>query len=167
MITPAHVRLMARYNVWQNESLCREADRLGEAARLKQRGAFFGSIQGTLSHLMWGDMMWMSRFAGTPKPAGGIRESASLFADWERLKADRSVLDRLIVEWAAGLTEDWLAGDLSWHSSARGMDLTRPRWHLVAHFFNHQTHHRGQVHAMITQAGGRPDDTDLMILEPA
>ena len=78
MIGVGYVQRMARYNRWQNENLYTVADGLSEEERRRQRGAFFGSIQATLNHLLWADWMWMSRFAGTPKPEGGIPQSVSL-----------------------------------------------------------------------------------------
>ncbi len=161
MISLDHVRLMARYNRWQNESLYREAASLSDEARRQERGAFFSSIHGTLSHLLWGDSIWMHRFAGTPKPKGGIKDSPGHFADWDALAAQRKAMDETIVSWADGLSANWLTGDLTWFSGAMGRDVTKAKWLLVTHFFNHQTHHRGQVHAMLTAAGGKPDDTDL------
>ena len=73
MIGVGYVQRMARYNRWQNENLYTAADALSEEERRRQRGAFFGSIQATLNHLLWADRMWMSRFAGTPRPEDGIR----------------------------------------------------------------------------------------------
>jgi uncharacterized damage-inducible protein DinB len=163
MITPAHARTMARYNAWQNQSLYRAAADLDEAAREADRGAFFGSIRGTFSHLMWGDLIWMSRFDGGERPEGGISGSAALF-DWETLWGERPRLDARIAGWSWMLTEAELGGDLSWHSGALGRDVSRPMALCVAHFFNHQTHHRGQVHAMLTAAGAAPGDTDLFML---
>ena len=165
MISVEHARLMARYNRWQNESLYRAAGSLDDADRRRDRGAFFGSIHGTLSHLIWGDSVWMNRFAGTPKPAGSIRDSATLVADWEDMTAQRRALDEVIVAWASSLPEAWLTGSTSWRSGALGRDMTKPNWLLATHFFNHQTHHRGQAHAMLTAAGAKPGDTDLMILD--
>jgi uncharacterized damage-inducible protein DinB len=165
MIATEHVRLMARYNRWQNQSLYREADRLGETARRQERGAFFSSIHGTLSHLMWGDRVWMHRFDGLEKPAGGIADSVALHPDWAALKVSRAHFDAVICAWAGRVSDAWLGDHTSWHSGAMGRDVTRPNWLLVTHFFNHQTHHRGQVHAMITAAGGKPDDTDLIFME--
>lgn len=161
MISPDHVRVMARYNHWQNQSLFREAAGLSDEARRQSRGAFFGSIQGTLSHLLWGDMIWLHRFANMPKPAGGIKDSAGQFASWDELAAKRKTMDETIISWADALSQDWLTGDLTWFSGALGRDVTKSKWLLVTHFFNHQTHHRGQVHAMLTAAGAKPDDTDL------
>ena len=166
MISVDHIRLMARYNQWQNCSIYDAAATLSDAQRRENRGAFFGSIHGTLSHLMWGDRMWMSRFAGLEKPAVNIPGSADLYPDWEELKAERVRFDDVIVDWADGLEQDWTVGDLTWFSGATGREMTRPRWFLLTHFFNHQTHHRGQVHAMLTAAGAKPDDTDLMLMDP-
>jgi uncharacterized damage-inducible protein DinB len=164
VISTDHVRLMARYNRWQNESLYGAAATLPDAARRENRGAFFGSILGTLSHLMWGDSMWMHRFANMPKLDGGIKDSPGHFADWDELAAKRKAMDEMIVGWAGALDQSWLAGDLTWFSGAMGRDVTKARWLLVTHFFNHQTHHRGQVHAMLTAAGAKPDATDLAFM---
>lgn len=167
MISPDHVRLMARYNAWQNTSLFGAANGLDDAARRQDRGAFFGSIFGTLNHIAWGDSVWLNRFTGRPKPSLPNRESAKLFPDWPALVAARQGLDDEILAWAASVTPDWLATVQTWYSGAAGRDVSRPNWALAAHFFNHQTHHRGQVHAMLTAAGTRPDDTDLFFVDPA
>ena len=103
MIDPAYVQRMARYNRWQNENLYGVADRLSDAERRRERGAFFGSIHQTLSHLLWGDRIWMSRFAGLPAPPGGIPQSVSLFPDWELLRRERDATDASIIGWADGL----------------------------------------------------------------
>ncbi len=165
MIDVAYVRTMARYNAWQNESFYGAAATLDDAARRQDRGAFFKSIHGTLCHLLWADRMWLSRFAGLPKPSVRIQDSGELVAAWEDLVAERKTFDTVIAEWASGVAPDWLAGDLSWFSGATQRQMSKPVALLVAHMFNHQTHHRGQVHAMLTAAGARPDDTDLMLLE--
>ncbi|QYX58559.1 DinB family protein [Roseovarius sp. SCSIO 43702] len=155
---------MARYNAWQNDSLLAAAKTLDPVDRTAERGAFFGSITGTLSHLLWADLLWMSRFDGGETPEGGIGESAALFDDWQDYLARREAADRRIVDWAEGLDEAALGGDLTWHSGALGREVTKPRAVCVVHFFNHQTHHRGQVHAMLTAAGARPGDTDLAFM---
>ena len=161
MIDRAYVQRMARYNRWQNENLYGIADRLSVGERQRERGAFFGSIQKTLSHLLWGDQIWVSRFTDMPKPKGGIPESIALYPDWERLKSERAAFDRKILDWASIVAPDWLAADQTYFSGAVGREVTKPRWVLVTHMFNHQTHHRGQVHCLLTQAAGRPSDTDL------
>lgn len=163
MISTAYVRTMARYNRWQNQSIYAAANQISSEARRLDRGAFFGSIDGTLNHLLWGDSMWLHRFAATPKPSGSISTSSSRIQDWDQLKTERLAVDEAITIWSDGVGEDWLAENLTWTSSAAGREFTKPNWFLVAHFFNHQTHHRGQVHAMLTAAGAKPEDTDLML----
>lgn len=165
MIDPAYVAVMARYSAWQNENLYGAAASLSDEARRQDRGAFFGSIHGTFCHLLWADRMWLSRFAGTPKPPVPGSESSRMIEAWEELVAERQVTDVLIGDWAAGLSPDWLAGDLTWVSGISRRELTKPKAQLVMHFFNHQTHHRGQVHAMLTAADVKPGDTDLMLVD--
>jgi uncharacterized damage-inducible protein DinB len=161
MIDPAYVRRMARYNRWQNENLYGCADTLSDDERRRERGAFFGSIHKTLSHLLWGDQIWMSRFTNAPPPQGGIPESVSLFPDWGGLKRERTVFDETIIAWADGIDAAWLEPNLTWFSAGAKREITKPTWVLVTHMFNHQTHHRGQVHCLLTQAGGKPHSTDL------
>jgi uncharacterized damage-inducible protein DinB len=162
VITLEYVRAMAGYNRWQNENLYGCADRLSDAERKEPRGAFFGSIHGTLSHVLWADQIWMSRFAGTPRPkAAGIPESPTMVEHWEDLKRERAAFDQVMIDWAETLDPQWLEHDLTYFSGGAGRDLTRPKGLLVTHLFNHQTHHRGQVHCLLTQCGVKPGATDL------
>jgi uncharacterized damage-inducible protein DinB len=165
MIGTGYMKRMARYNRWQNENLYSAADRLRDDARRQERGAFFGSIHGTLNHILWADEMWMSRFCGTPRPQGGIPESTGLRTAWDELKRDRAGFDDKIIAWADALADSDLADDLTYYSGAAKRDITAPKWVTFMHFFNHQTHHRGQVHCMLTQAGQRPSDTDLPLMQ--
>jgi uncharacterized damage-inducible protein DinB len=165
MITPDYARTMARYNRWQNESLYREALKLSDEARRAERGAFFGSIHGTLNHLFWADSLWLSRFGGAERPKSpNIKASIDEFERFEDLAAARQLLDQRAIEWADAITAETVAGDLTWWSGANQKNMTRPIALIIAHFFNHQTHHRGQVHAMLTAAGAKPDATDLSLL---
>jgi uncharacterized damage-inducible protein DinB len=161
MIDRAYVQRMARYNRWQNENLNGVADALSDEERRKERGAWFGSIHKTFSHLLWGDQAWMSRFTDLPRPTVGIPESVNLVPEWNTLKSERRTFDQTILDWADGINDTWLAEDQTYFSVSTKSEWTQPRWVLVTHMFNHQTHHRGQVHSMLTQAGGRPSDTDL------
>lgn len=161
MIAPAYAQMMAAYNMWQNESLYAAASGLDEATRRLERGAFFGSVHRTLNHVLWGDRLWLSRFADHPAPEGGIATSGDAYQDWEGLCAARRETDAFLRDWTRALAPAELEGELTWFSQAMGRDVTRPRWLLLTHVFNHQTHHRGQVHAMLTAAGARPDDTDI------
>ena len=158
------VRTMARYNAWQNEGLVAQIRRIGEDAARRDRGAFFGSILRTCSHLLWGDRVWLSRLGGYEAPPGGISESPDLFPTVAAWTEGRTTTDETILDWAAPQTDRSLRGNLSWHSGALRRDVSRPRGLLVTHFFNHQTHHRGQIHAMLTAAGARPGDTDLFAM---
>lgn len=164
MIDAGYALQMARYNRWQNEILYKVAGALSEEERRRERAAFFGSIHATLNHLLWADRTWMSRFTKIPKPEGGITQSVALHEGWEELKRERAAFDAVIVDWAEGLDPAWIQGDLTWYSGAAQRDMTKPKSVLVLHFFNHQTHHRGQVHCMLTQAGVRAHVTDLMAM---
>ncbi len=161
MISPAWARMMAAYNSEMNRRLYAAAARIPDTERRAERGAFHGSLHATLNHLLWGDRMWMSRLAGWDKPPAGVAASRTLHEDFDDLRAARQAADAAIEAWAAGLDEAALAGDLTWFSGGTGREWTLPRWITVTHLFNHQTHHRGQVHCLITQAGVTPDDTDL------
>ncbi|CAN5512011.1 DinB family protein [soil metagenome] len=165
MIGVDYVRGMARYNRWQNANLYEAADRLSDGERHRDRGAFFGSIHGTLSHLVWADRLWMARFCDSEAPPVGIAFSPALHPDWRDLKRARSEVDDGILRWSESLDAGWLEGELRYFSQSLGRDNVGPRGPFVVHFFNHQTHHRGQVHCLLTQAGASPrDDTDLVMM---
>ncbi len=161
MISPEYAQMMARYNRWQNTSIFTAASGLDDAARRLDRGAFFKSIHGTLSHLFWGDTIWMSRFDGWDAPSKNIPDSTEFAPDWDAFCKARAVADQRIIDWAAKLASADFIGDLTWYSGAMKREFSRPRALLIMQLFNHQTHHRGQTHAMLTAAGARPDDTDL------
>jgi uncharacterized damage-inducible protein DinB len=166
MITPSYVRGFSAYNSEMNRRLYAAAGRLSDAERKCDRGAFFGSIQGTLNHLLWADQMCMSRFAGWPKLETPGRDSPRLYDEFASMKPKREELDCGIEAWAAGLTENWLAGELTWFSGIEQREITAPKSLVVVHMFNHQTHHRGQVHALLTAAGQQTGDTDLAFILP-
>ncbi|MFN3938346.1 MAG: DinB family protein [Gemmobacter sp.] len=164
MITPEYCALLARYNRWQNRSLVAAASTLTPAARTQARGAFFGSIAGTLSHLLWGDLVWMARFDGGTRPEATADDSATAFPDWDAYRRERAATDARILLWAERIGAEELAGELFWHSRLTGRTQRQPMAVCVVHFFNHQTHHRGQAHAMLTAAGARPEPTDLVFM---
>jgi uncharacterized damage-inducible protein DinB len=163
MIGVDYVRRMARYNRWQNENLYGAADGLTDEERHHEHGAFFGSIHRTMCHLLWADQTWMSRFRDMPPPVP-MADLAAQHRGWMSLKSRRRDFDAEIVEWAEGLEPDWLAGTLTYFSPSLERQISQPRWLFVSHFFNHQTHHRGQVHCLLTQAGRKPTDTDLPMM---
>ena len=166
MVTPGYVRTMAAYNAEMNRRLYHAAARLTDEERRIPRGAFWGSIHGTLTHILWGDRQWMSRFDDWQKPATPINQSAQMIADFAELRDAREKADGDITLWAHKVDDAWLAGDMVWFSGAANREIRAPKGLLVSHFFNHQTHHRGQAHAMLTAAGEETGDTDLFLLVP-
>jgi uncharacterized damage-inducible protein DinB len=163
-VDPAYVQMMAAYNAEMNRRLYDAAARLPDAARRQDRGAFWGCIHGTLAHLVWGDRQWMSRFDGWEKNSVPLGQSAGAVASFEALRAERVAMDERIEAWADRVEQGWLDGELVWFSGAAGREVRKPLAVLMPHFFNHQTHHRGQAHAMITAAGEQTGDTDLFLL---
>ena len=131
MIGVDYVRRMARYNRWQNENLYGAAEGLTEEERHRERGAFFGSIHGTMCHLLWADQTWMSRFHDAPPPVPMV-DLAAQHRDWTFLKGRRRDFDAEIVTWAEGLARDWLAGTLSYVSPSLGRQTSQPRWLYVS-----------------------------------
>src|SRR5258707_8560109 len=150
MVNPAFVRTMAAYNAEMNRRLYEASAHIPDATRRESRGAFWGSLHGTLCHLVWGDRMWMARFDGWEKPAVIQKESATLIEDFDELRHQRVADDAKISDWAGRVTDEWLAQDQTWFSSSVQKELSQQRSFLVTHFFNHQTRHRGQTHALIT-----------------
>ena len=167
MITPAYVQMMARYNQWQNNNLYSAAGHLDDATRRQEAGAWFGSVFATLNHILWADRYWMYRFTGSEKPKGSMADSRIVFDDWHELHQARGLLDQTILDWAHHLDPVWLDGEISWFSGAQQAVVAQPTAQAVVHFFNHQTHHRGQIHALLTRFGAKPHDTDLVFLAQA
>jgi len=164
MVNPVFVRTMAAYNAEMNRRIYSAAGRIPDAERRKDRSAFWGSLHGTLCHLLWGDRMWMSRFDGWEKPDVAQKQSAALIEDFDELQHQRVDADKKISAWAGHVDDAWLAQDQVWFSASVQKELRQPRGLLVTHFFNHQTHHRGQAHAIITACGEKTGDTDLFLI---
>ncbi len=159
---------MARYNSWQNGWMVEAADRLSDAERDLDRGGFFGSIAGTFSHLLWGDLIWMSRFDGGEAPEIPADASGTAYAyrDWPAFRSLRADTDHRIESWTNGLTQAECRGQFRWRSTT-GEDHERPVAVVFTQLFNHQTHHRGQVHAMLTAAGVKTETTDIPFMPTA
>ena len=151
-------RLLARYNALANRRLYEACARLPDAERKKRRPAFFGSIYGTLNHLMVGDRIWLARFVGQEVPSTNL--DAILYEDFGELREAREEEDSRIQSFIAGIDERFLRGKIRYVNN-EGRTLEDPVELLVAHFFNHQTHHRGQVHDMLTQTNVPPPVLDL------
>ncbi|WP_367647736.1 DinB family protein [Ruegeria arenilitoris] len=164
MITGAYAQEMARYNRWQNSQLSGFLQALTSDDLTKERGAFFGSIMGTANHLLWGNWIWISRFDKGEGPGGGIPESVSLCADLAEWLPLCETVDARIAEWAGSLGDAPLTGDFTWFSAAKEADVTLPYAQCVIHMFNHQTHHRGQLHQMLTETGSAAPVSDLVFM---
>jgi len=168
-----HVRLMADYNRWMNRRLVSACGALPADALTLERGAFFGSVLGTLNHLAVADSLWLRRFehpghwgtlraalAWLPRPAF-LRETLAI--DLASYSTLRDRLDGLIVDWCDELIFTDLDRVLAYRTLT-GNARQRQLGPLLSHFFNHQTHHRGQVTALLFQAGVDPGVTDLIAL---
>ncbi len=151
----AAARSHARYNQWMNEKLYALAAELSPEERLRDVGAFFKSIHGTLHHLIVADRIWLSRFEGTT-----LTPDPSLEKDFDKLHAARKIEDERVIRFADSLTEAALAADFK-YKNLRGDPFEHPLWYAVDHFFNHQTHHRGQATTLFMQLGKDPGVTDL------
>ena len=162
MFDGTYALLMAEYNRWMNEKVYAGCARLTDEERKRDRGAFFKSIHGTLNHLVWGDRAWLSRFNGKRYPTGPV--GVDLYDDFAALTAARVEMDGEILDWARAVTPAVLAESMTWTSKLYGFTQTHPRWAQVVQMFNHQTHHRGQVHAMLTASGIDIGPTDLPVL---
>lgn len=161
MVPQNHYQLMARYNQWMNEKLYAVCAEIPDATRKKDMGAFFKSMHGTLNHLLYGDIVWIARFKRQVVPTEIIEELHAAFGD---LRAAREAKDREILEWAATLTPEWLNAPFEFTSNVDRKTRVMPAWTLVSHLFNHQTHHRGQLTALIHQTGIDPGITDIPFL---
>ncbi|MCC7217888.1 MAG: DinB family protein [Burkholderiales bacterium] len=159
MISVEYCQLLARYNRWMNERLYACAGELADDARKRDRGAFFGSIHRTLNHILWGDRVWLGRFTGSPCTVAAY--GADMFEDLAALLAAREATDTAILDWAGALPRDWLASAVEYRAAADGRLRRLPAWVAATHLFQHATHHRGQVTALLKQEGKDIGATDL------
>lgn len=146
-----HYRMFADYNGWANRLVYDAAGKLDDAQYRENKGAFFGSLHATLNHVLAADRIWMKRFTGTgeaPATLDGI-----LFDNFADLSNARTAEDARIVSWIGTLTEDDLAGRFTYTPVSNPVPVTQRLAPPLAHFFNHQTHHRGQCHMTLTALG--------------
>ena len=148
----AHFAMFARYNKWANDRLYAAAGAVPEADYRADRGAFFGSVHGTLNHLLVADRIWMRRFTGEGPTYA--RLDAIVHDDLATLRQARQAEDDRILRWLDGLDAETLTGNFSYRTIVNPTDVTQPFAPALAHVFNHQTHHRGQVHALLTGIAG-------------
>ena len=157
-------RSLARYNSLANERLYSACSDLSDRQRREDRAAFFSSIHGTLNHILLGDRIWLQRFAGGTAPSTGL--DTILYQDFAELEAAREAEDRAIEAMVAGLEPGFEHRRIRYKNN-QGLWYEDPMDLLLLHFFNHQTHHRGQVHDMICQIGVEPPVLDLhRVLRP-
>jgi uncharacterized damage-inducible protein DinB len=171
----ANLILLASYNTWMNTKVYEAAAQLPSEALNADRGAFFGSIMGTLNHLVAGDTIWLKRFAALFEndrlldPVRALAAPTGLSAMFSTelapLSAHRAMLDAVIEAWVARLSGGDLEASLAYRNT-RGELNDRPLGSVLVHFFNHQTHHRGQVSTLLSQAGVDIGVTDLLMLIP-
>src|SRR3954452_14178544 len=148
MSLAAHYPMFGHYNVWANGRLYDAAARLSSEQYRADRGAFFRSVHGTLNHLLATDRIWMQRFTGTGTAPD--RLDAILFETLDELRPAREAEDRRIVDFVDGLDDARLAGSIRYRRVSSPEVFEQPLAPALDHWFNHQTHHRGQVHALLT-----------------
>ena len=175
MTADPRLAMLASYNRWMNRRVYDAAATLTHDALVADRGAFFGSILGTLNHLVVTDTIWLKRFAAAPDAPAVLAAlddtpmpttlDAAPYATLPLLRERRESLDALILQWIATLTPLHLAASLT-YTSTRGAHFTRDVLGVVTHLFNHQTHHRGQVTTLLSQAGVDVGVTDLLAMPP-
>jgi len=162
-------RALARYNQWMNRKVYAATAQLDDGERKRDRSAFFKSIHGTLNHLLLADCVWLSRFLHDPTvmprdASGAFIPLTSLaqevYSDFDQLTLERARLDMLILSYTHQLSEAALTGTLTYNTSA-GAPQSHLLWWAVGHLFNHQTHHRGQITTLLSQAGLEVGATDL------
>lgn len=151
MTTIGMFRLQADYNRWINGQLYAVCAGIDDAERRRDLGACFRSIHGTLNHILLGDCVWLGRLRGRPFPA--ISLGQELYADFDELRARRAEADALLADYVHDLAPDDLSAPVRYTSISSGRSSALPRGVVLAHLFNHQTHHRGQVTALISRLG--------------
>jgi uncharacterized damage-inducible protein DinB len=158
-----HFVMMASYNAWANARLFRMAGTLADELYRKDVGAYFKSLHGTLNHLLVADRIWMHRLTGSGSPPQKL--NATLFDDLPSLHAARVEEDSRITGFVHSLAERAFEEALDYRM-LNGAPQRQPRREILAHLFNHQTHHRGQAHAILTVLGvTEPDPLDLLIMQ--
>jgi uncharacterized damage-inducible protein DinB len=174
-MTPQTAILMSQYSCWMNQRIFEAAAKLDADTLLADQGAFFGSILGTLNHLAVGDTLWLHRFAQHPHRFEALAALSkferptslrqTIASDLASLADYRRRLDELMGQWVAEIAPEHLRVAVSYTSMA-GAPFSKNFGLLLQHFFNHQTHHRGQVTTLLYQAGVDVGVTDLLALIP-
>lgn len=158
-----HFMMMAAYNQWANERIYEAAADLSEEEFGRDTGAFFKSMRGTLNHLLVADRIWMKRFSSEGDAPAAL--DAMLHADFARLRAARQAEDKRILEWVNGLSEKAFAGRFTYMAVTDMRTISQRLAPALDHFFNHQTHHRGQAHMVLTVLGRPSTILDLVYFQ--
>lgn len=159
----SHYRMLGHYNAWANARLYDAVSRLDEAQYKADRGAFFKSVHGTLNHLLATDMIWMKRFTGEGDAPD--RLDAILCETFDALRPARVAQDARIVAYVDGLNDARIAGTISYRRVSAPEQFVQQLAPALAHWFNHQTHHRGQAHALLTGLGQPATELDLLFFQ--
>ena len=159
----AHFEMMAGYNAWANGLVYDAVAQIPDDDYRRDLGTHFGSLHRTLNHLYVGDMIWMARFRGQSNPPWALDHIPH--HRFEDLRARRGALDRDILGFVLGLDEEQLVTDINYLTVLRPDRVSQPLGPALAHFFNHQTHHRGQCHAMLTRLTGMGPELDLSLFQ--
>ena len=159
----AHFEMLAAYNAWANTRLFEAAAILPDEDYRADRGAFFKSVHGTLNHLLVADRIWMRRFTGEGEAPD--RLDAILFDDLAGLWAARRAEDERIIGYFARLDDESIGGRIRYRLISQPADVEQPLAPALMHFFNHQTHHRGQVHCLLTGLTGTAPALDLLYFQ--
>jgi uncharacterized damage-inducible protein DinB len=163
-MTPAdHYRMFGHYNAWANKRLYDASARLSTEQYRADRGAFFKSVHGTLNHLLATDRVWMQRLTGEGDAPN--RLDAILFETFDGLRAAREAEDRRIVDFVDRLDDASVAGTIKYRRVSSPEEFEQQLAPALAHWFNHQTHHRGQVHALLTGLVGAAPELDLLFFQ--
>ena len=156
---PDQFRVFARYNEWANGRLYAACGKLHDNELYLQRPSFFGSIHATLNHILVGDRVWMGRLTG--RPAAIKRLDEIVYDDFVGLGVARAAEDAAIATFCDALDEPAVNATLRYADMSGTAQATPVRW-VLSHLFNHQTHHRGQVHGLLSQTAVAPPPLDLM-----
>jgi uncharacterized damage-inducible protein DinB len=154
----AHFRILARYNLIANERLFERCGQLDPVEYRKRRQGSFGSIHGLLNHVLLGDRTWMARFEGNGHSTPAL--NTILFDDFSGLRLARIEQDAQIEAFFGRLEAGFLRRSFRYTNSQEREYLEEAPI-AISHFFNHQTHHRGQVHVMLSQTPVSPPSLDL------
>jgi uncharacterized damage-inducible protein DinB len=159
----SHFKMFAAYNSWANARLYEAASLLSDTEYRTSTGAFFGSLHATLNHILVADRLWMKRFTGTGVAPSSL--DAILYGEFETLAAARQNEDQRIIDWIDTLDEAKLTGYFTYVPVTNPNPVTQRLAPALAHFFNHQTHHRGQAHSTLTALGKPSLALDLIYFQ--